>query len=83
MLLRLAYLGVTNVFAVLRPLPVSSRDKDEEMLALGPDSAGSMGPCVDSALWGTERDNRYCSNGLSTHIAGLRVRPPDQPVMYG
>jgi transposase len=33
-LLRLAYLGVTNVFALLRLLPVSSRDKDAEILAL-------------------------------------------------
>ena len=34
MLLRLAYLGVTNVFALLRLLPVSSQDKDAEILAL-------------------------------------------------
>ena len=34
MLLRLAYLGVTNVFALLRLLPMSSRDKDAEILAL-------------------------------------------------
>jgi putative transposase len=33
-LLRLAYLGVTNVFALLRLLPTSSRDKDAEILAL-------------------------------------------------
>src|SRR5258707_8415291 len=30
----LAYLGETNVFALLRPLPVSSRDKGAEILAL-------------------------------------------------
>ena len=34
MLLRLAYLTVTNTFAVLRLLPVSDRDKDIEILAL-------------------------------------------------
>ncbi|MEV7940324.1 hypothetical protein AB0O82_29845 [Kitasatospora sp. NPDC088264] len=34
MLLRLAYLGVTNAFAVLRLLPMSDRDKDVEILAL-------------------------------------------------
>ena len=34
MLLRLAYLAVTNVFALLRLLPVSDRDKDVEILAL-------------------------------------------------
>jgi putative transposase len=33
-LLRIAYLGVTNVFAVLRLLPSSDRDKDVEILAL-------------------------------------------------
>jgi len=33
-LLRLAYLGVTNVFALLRLLPMSDRDKDVETLAL-------------------------------------------------
>ncbi|WP_394326611.1 hypothetical protein [Streptomyces hygroscopicus] len=34
MLLRLAYLGVTNAFAVLRLLPMSDQDKDAEILAL-------------------------------------------------
>ena len=34
MLLRLAYLAVTNVFALLRLLPVSDRDKEVEILAL-------------------------------------------------
>jgi putative transposase len=33
-LLRLAYLGVTNAFAMLRLLPMSDRDKDVEILAL-------------------------------------------------
>ena len=34
MLLRLAYIGMTNVLALLRLLPVSDRDKDAEILAL-------------------------------------------------
>ncbi|MFF6852337.1 helix-turn-helix domain-containing protein, partial [Streptomyces antimycoticus] len=34
MLLRLACLGVTNAFALLRLLPMSDRDKDAEILAL-------------------------------------------------
>ncbi|MFI5572209.1 helix-turn-helix domain-containing protein [Streptomyces sp. NPDC051740] len=34
MLLRLAYLGVANVFALRRLLPVSNQDKDAEILAL-------------------------------------------------
>jgi hypothetical protein len=33
-LLRVAYLGVTNTFAMLRLLPMSNRDKDIEILAL-------------------------------------------------
>jgi hypothetical protein len=33
-LLRLAYLGVTNTFTLLRLLPMSDRDKDTEILAL-------------------------------------------------
>ncbi|MET7903208.1 hypothetical protein ABZS86_17765 [Streptomyces sp. NPDC005355] len=34
MLLRLAYLGVTNAFAMLRLLPMGDRDKAAEILAL-------------------------------------------------
>ena len=34
MLLRLAYLGLTNTFALLRLIPVSNQDKDIEILAL-------------------------------------------------
>jgi putative transposase len=33
-LLRQAYLGLTNTFAMLRLLPMSNRDKDIEILAL-------------------------------------------------
>ena len=34
MLLRLAYLGITNAFALLRLLPGNDRDKDAEFIAL-------------------------------------------------
>ena len=34
MLLRLAYLGITNAFALLRLLPRGDRDKDIEILSL-------------------------------------------------
>jgi hypothetical protein len=34
MLLRLAYPGITNAFALLRPMPRTDRDKDAEILAL-------------------------------------------------
>ena len=55
MLLRLAYLGMTNVFALLRLLPMGSQEKDAEILALrhqllvlqrqlGPDRCGSPRP---------------------------------------
>jgi putative transposase len=33
-LLRLAYLGLTNTFALLRLLPMTDRDKDIEILVL-------------------------------------------------
>jgi putative transposase len=33
-LLRLAYLTVTNAFTFLRPLPMADREKDIEILAL-------------------------------------------------
>jgi putative transposase len=33
-LLRLAYLGLTNTFALLRLLPIGNRDKDIEILTL-------------------------------------------------
>lgn len=33
-MLRLAHLGVTNAFAMLRLLPMSDREKDQEILAL-------------------------------------------------
>ena len=44
----MAYLGVTHVFALLRLLPMSSRDKDAEILALrhqllGPATAAQSG----------------------------------------
>jgi hypothetical protein len=34
MLLRLAYLGITNALAMLRLLPMSNHDKEVEILAL-------------------------------------------------
>ena len=42
MLLRLAYLGVTNAFALLRLLPMSSRDKDAEIRAPRTQLEGAM-----------------------------------------
>ncbi|MFJ8827779.1 hypothetical protein ACIREE_39350 [Streptomyces sp. NPDC102467] len=42
-LLRLAYLTVTNLSATRRMLPMSDRDKDAEILACGTNSPSSNG----------------------------------------
>jgi putative transposase len=55
---RLAYLGVTNTFALLRLLPMDDRDKDLEILALGTRSNCCNGTSVEqgpSSLQLTER----------------------------
>ena len=44
MLLRLAYLGITNAFTLLRLLPGSDRDTDAEILALRHQLAGAAAP---------------------------------------
>lgn len=43
MLLRLAYLTVTNLFAALRLQPTSDRDKDAEILACATNSPSWSG----------------------------------------
>jgi hypothetical protein len=48
-LLRLAYLGVTNALAMLRLLPMSDRAKDAEILALRIRSPSSNGNCTAAA----------------------------------
>jgi hypothetical protein len=45
--LRLAYLAMTNTFALIRMLPVSDRDKDVEILALCRTVAGR---CCDDQV---------------------------------
>ena len=65
MLVRLAYLGMTNVFALLRMLPGSDRDKNAEILAvrhqitvlqrqLGPQKI-RLGKGLRSHSWGSRR----------------------------
>jgi putative transposase len=44
MLLRLAYLGITNTFALLRLLPGSDRDKDVEILGVATSARGLTAP---------------------------------------
>jgi putative transposase len=44
MLLRLGYLTVSNVFAMLRLLPMGDQDKDVEILALAPSDRGAGAP---------------------------------------
>jgi hypothetical protein len=51
MLLRLAYLGTTNAFALLRLLPGSDRDKDAEILALRHQLGGAAGAVERERGW--------------------------------
>ncbi|GAB2969072.1 hypothetical protein [Saccharothrix stipae] len=55
MLLRLAYMGMTNTFALLRLLPMSDRDKDTEILACGVPEL-----CAEALSWG---DRASCAAG--------------------
>ena len=69
MLLRLAYLGVTNVFALLRLLPMSDWDKDVEILALRHQIA------VLERQLGKTRP-RFCSSDLAFLAALLHLWVP-------
>lgn len=63
MLLRLAYLTVTNMFAALRLLPISDRCKHAEILALSINSPpwnGSSGQTGSSSLRKTGRSLPLC-----------------------
>ncbi|MGH3533850.1 MAG: hypothetical protein ACRDQG_03940 [Pseudonocardiaceae bacterium] len=51
MLLRLTYLGVTNVFAMLRLLAMSERDKDLEILVLRHQVTGAVALTEDGPGW--------------------------------
>ena len=66
-LLRLAYLGVTNAFALLRLLlVVSSKDKDAEILALATSSLSCSGSSVRAGCGSprvTGRCWRHCCTG--------------------
>ena len=70
MLLRLAYLGVTNAFAFLRLLAVSDRDKEVEILALRHQIA------VLERQLGTPRP-RFCPGDRAFLAALLHRRPRD------
>ena len=65
MLLRLAYLGVTNVFALLRLMPVSSRDKDAEILCCATSSRSCSGSSVQTGC-GSPRVIGRCWRGWRT-----------------
>jgi hypothetical protein len=60
-LLRLACLGVTNVFALLRLLPMSNQDKDAEILALRHRLSGVRMPRINSIM---ERWVQTCQREL-------------------
>jgi hypothetical protein len=79
--MRLAYLGVTNVFALLRLLPMTSRDKDAEILALRHqllvlqrqlDRTGCASPRLTGRSW------RHCCTASPRQVLKrlhLAVRP--------
>src|SRR3954454_10109882 len=66
MLLRLAYLGITNAFTLLRLLPGSDRDKDAEILALRHNSRYCTANSTDSGSGSTPPTGhgwpRFCTN---------------------
>ena len=59
MLLRPAYLTVTNAFAVLRLLPMSDRDKDAEILALRHQINVLQRQCGPSTVTFTSADRAF------------------------
>jgi putative transposase len=93
-LLRLAYLGVTNAFALLRLLPVSDHDKDVEIVALryqitvlqrqlGPHKprfAPAVGRCWQRAAQApAARAAAAAAAGAPRHRLTLAPQPPRPP----
>src|SRR3954452_17035906 len=81
MLLRLAYLGITNAFALLRLLPGSDGDKDTEILALRRQLAVLHRQLVGQRVRFEPADRAWLAALLSTlpraslHRLRLLVRP--------
>ena len=79
MLLRLAYLTVTNTFAVLWLLPLSDRDKDTEILALRHQIAVLERQLGDAKVRFTPADRAFLAALLHRlpreALRRLRVRP--------
>jgi hypothetical protein len=81
MLLRLAYLGITNAFALLRLLPGSDRDKDTEILALRHQLMVLQRQLGGQRVWFEPADRAWLSALLGTlpraslHRLMLLVRP--------
>jgi putative transposase len=69
-LLRLAYLGLTNTFARLHLLPRNDRDKDIEILALRHQIAVLRRQLADTRMRVTPTDRAL--------LAALLYRPPQQ-----
>jgi hypothetical protein len=72
MLLRLAYLGIANAFALLRLLPGSDRDKDAEILALRHQLAVLHRQLGGQRVWFDPADRAWLA-------ALLHPTPPTQP----
>jgi hypothetical protein len=76
--LRLAYLGLTNTFAMLRLLPKSDRDKDIEILALRHQIGVLQRQLGDTRARVTQLTGR-CSPHSHTDYYARRSRPPRRP----
>ena len=62
-MLRLAYLALTNTFALIRMLPMSDRDKDVEILTLRHQLAVPQRKEPPEWWSGCESGSRHCLNG--------------------
>src|SRR6266542_3345533 len=88
MLLRLAYLGITNAFALLRLLPGGDHDKDIEILSLrhphaaldpGPGTAPGKGERQLGVSEGAWRTAHARDHGRPVHRLGDPARGRDRP----
>lgn len=70
MLLRLAYLGLANTFALLRLIPRSNRDKDIEILALRHQITLPQRQLGDTRVRSVRPTGRYSPRSCTNYHAG-------------